>query len=101
MPTTKRLKRLNAAASLQFDGGLNVVSLSTPDVEGGEYELYPFTTDGETGDGVTRFYFPTPTAPGYGVAVEGDIETLGRFARAILAAERKGKDSGEDSPAEA
>jgi hypothetical protein len=101
VPVTKKLKRLNAAASLQFDGGLNIVSLSTPESEGGEYELHPFSTEGETVDNGTRFYFPTPTAPGYGVAIEGDIETLGRFARAILAAERKGKDSGEDSPAEA
>lgn len=94
MPELKKLKRLATAASLQFDGATNIVQLSELD-DGGSFDLHPFAT--ETSASTHRLYFPTQDAPGYGVALEGDIATLGRVARAILSLERKGKD-GEDTP---
>lgn len=94
MADLKKLKRLATAGTLQFDGNLNILTLSELS-DGGEFDLHPFAT--ETTPGGARVYFPAPTAPGYGVAVEGDLATLGRFARAILSLERAGKD--EDEPA--
>lgn len=95
MADIKKLKRLATAGTVQFDGSVNVVHLSSLE-DGGDYDLHPFAT--ENGNEV-RIYFPATNAPGYGVAVEGDLESLGRFARAILALERKSKD-GEDANAE-
>lgn len=88
MAEIKKLRRLATAGTVQFDGAVNVVKLSQLD-DGGDFDLHPFAQD--TNDGV-RVYFPASNSPGYGVAIEGDIASLGRFARAILALERKGKD---------
>ena len=98
MAEIKKLRRLATAGTVQFDGSVNVVKLSQLE-DGGDFDLYPFAQD--TSDGV-RVYFPSDNSPGYGVAVEGDIESLGRFARAILALERKTKDGSEaEEPAAA
>ena len=93
MADIKKLRRLATAATVQFDGSVNVVRLSEL-ADGGDFDLHPFAQ--ETADGV-RVYFPASNAPGYGVAVEGDLGSLGRFARAILALERKGKDEGAEA----
>lgn len=91
MAEIKKLRRLATAGTVQFDGAVNVVKLSSLE-DGGDFDLHPFAQ--ETGDG-QRIYFPASNAPGYGVAVEGDLATLGRFARAILALERKGAPADE------
>lgn len=97
MADVKKLKRLATAATIQFDGAVNVVTLSSLE-DGGDFDLHPFSVEKDGGN--ARIYFPADNSPGYGVALEGDLGSLGRVARAILSLERKGKD-GEDVPAEA
>lgn len=94
MAELKKLRRLATSGTVQFDGSVNVVKLASIE-DGGDFDLYPFAQESDSND--VRVYLPAPNAPGYGVAIEGDIESLGRLARAIFSLERKAKDDAEET----
>lgn len=93
MADIKKLGRLQASATVSSEGSTIVVTLAKHE-DGGSFDLHPFSQlDGDT----AGIYFPAADAAGYTAAIKGDVESLGRLARAILALERKAKGGDEET----
>lgn len=91
MADVKQLRRVQTAAVIETQAGTPVIDLTKLE-DGGEFALHPLTIDSNT------LFLPHPEDAGYGVAIRGDAETLGRVGRALLSMERNangGSDSDE------